>query len=446
MVAIIRCTPAEAKHIEVDLETHTRLKLEWTWRVNRPRSDWKSGAHLTLIVSSNLGTELISSLGWTTGLRRSGDLDEQLEVSRVEPVTPPVPLRDVVGHLGNQHARHLSHEGQQSPATGRALIEMLVQTRPGLREVIDRITAVGDQYPIGDSPIGQIVALQRDATIGVARMAGMDASAFARWDRPQGWPAPRAVPPTFTGMLTPTGRSAAPAIEDRLIDHDARTMLGWFSQQTADVSWTMLEGFGQRLLVVNANRTPAEKTLGVDLIYYNATRKSLIMVQYKKLNAARKGFYYPDSDRTLGDELERMRQVDQLAAKYRRSDDDYRLMPSPTWIKLCHPQAFIPQTTDMVPGLYLAREHFEQLRKDPRLKGPQGGVRFGYSTVPSYLDNTLFTRLVDTGFIGTMGTSTDIVHEQVTRSLDGQKALVIATLSGNELSQSKRNSERRRGR
>jgi hypothetical protein len=439
MVAVIKCTPAEAKHVEVDLDTHTRLKLEWTWRVNRPRIHWQSGAHLTLIVTNNQGSEAVSWLGWTTGLRRSGDLDRELEVSRVELVVPPVRLHDVVGRLGRQHSRHLTREGQQSKATGRALIEMLLQIRPDLREMVVRVQSVGDRYPIGDSPVGQVVALQRDATIGVARMAGMDASSFAYWDRPQGWPDPTAVPPTFTEMLTPT------AIEDHLIDHDAQTMLGWLGRRTSHVSWTMLEGFGQRLLVVNANRTPAEKTLGVDIIYYNATRKSLIMVQYKKLNAAHKSFYYPDSDRTLDRELRRMRAVDKLAAQNRRPGDDYRLMPSPTWIKLCHPQADIPQTADMVPGLYLAREHFEQLRKDPRLRGPQGGVRFGYGTVPSYLDNTLFARLVDTGFIGTTGTSTDIVHEQITRSLNGQKALVFATLNGEEGLQSKRNSERRRG-
>lgn len=348
MVSIIRCTPEEAKHVEVDLETHTRLKLEWTWRVNRPRSDWKSGTHLTLIVAGRSGAEVISWLGWTTRLRRSGDLDEELEVSRVEPVTPRVPLDDVVCRLGKQHSRHLTHEGQQSGATGRALVGMLVEVRPDLREVIDRIEAAGNRYPIGDSPVGQIVALQRDATIGVARMAGMDASVFARWDRPQRWPGPGAVPPTFTGMLEPT------AIEDRHIEHDARTMLGWFPRQTPDLSWTVLEGFGQRLLVVNANRTPAERTLGVDIIYYNAIRQSLIMVQYKKLNATRNGFYYPDSDHTLPDELKRMQEVDAFAARNRRPVDDYRLMPHPTWIKLCHPQAFIPQTADMVPGIYLA--------------------------------------------------------------------------------------------
>jgi|HubBroStandDraft_1064217.scaffolds.fasta_scaffold07196_6 hypothetical protein len=441
MVAIIRCSAEEAKHIAVDLETFTSLRLEWTWRVNRPRAGWHQGAHLTLIVADDHGTEAVRWLGWASRLRRSGDLDRQLEISRVEPVTPPVPLPDVISRLDGRHARHVVHEGQQSPETGRALIKLLGQVRPELRDVINRIEAIGDRYSIGDSPALQIVALQRDATIGVARMAGIDASDLARWDRPQSWPDPGSVPPPFTGMLSST------VIEDRLIDHDARTMLGWFTRPTADVSWTMLEGLGQqRLLVVNANRTPAEKTLGIDLIYYNATRKSMVMVQYKKLSAARHGFYYPDSDQTLDNELNRMRKLDELAARNHQSGDDYRLTASPTWIKLCHPQAFIPQTADMVPGLYLPRDQFEQLRKDPRLKGPQGGVRFGYDTVPSYLDNTLFTRLVEIGFIGTTGTSTDIVHEQVRRSLDGGKALVAATLSGQESLQSKRNSERRRGR
>ena len=70
MVAIIRCTPEEARHVDVDLGTHTRLKLEWTWRVNRPRADWKSGTHLTLIAAGGSGAEVISWLGWTTGLPR----------------------------------------------------------------------------------------------------------------------------------------------------------------------------------------------------------------------------------------------------------------------------------------------------------------------------------------------------------------------------------------
>jgi len=46
----------------------------------------------------------------------------------------------------------------------------------------------------------------------------------------------------------------------------------------------------------------------------------------------------------------------------------------PSWLKVCQWQAYIPQTSDMILGMYFPREHFEQLRDDPRIKGPHGGV------------------------------------------------------------------------
>ena len=68
--------------------------------------------------------------------------------------------------------------------TGNAFVGALVQIRPNLREVIERIEGVARQYPIRDSLAGQTIAMQRDATIGAVRMAGMLGSVFAQWDRP----------------------------------------------------------------------------------------------------------------------------------------------------------------------------------------------------------------------------------------------------------------------
>jgi hypothetical protein len=294
---------------------------------------------------------VITKLGWATRLRRAGDLDQVLEVSRIEPVDPPVPYDQVVRRLAGRFTTHLVEEGPLPEGTGRALIDALTQERPALRDVIARIEGVAEKYPIGDSSAGQIMALQGDASIGAVRMAGMDVSDFARWDRPPPAPASEEVPPTFVGRI-PGGRT----IEDRQIDHDARTMLGWLTGQTRHVSWRTFSGFGQRLLVANANRNTGETTLGVDLIYHNVTRGSLILVQYKRLDAAKNGYYYyyyyPDSDPKLARELVRMRAVDRYVMRYARADDDFRLHPKPCWIKLCHPQAFIPQTADMVQGMY----------------------------------------------------------------------------------------------
>jgi hypothetical protein len=97
----------------------------------------------------------------------------------------------------------------------------------------------------------------------------------------------------------------------------------------------------------------------------------------------------------------------------------------------------------MIPGMYFPREHFEQLREDPRLEGPHGGVGFGFANVPNYLDNTTFGRLVESGLIGTTGTSTDLLYQQIVRSFNGKKSLVVATLQGDDMPQSTRNNEKR---
>jgi hypothetical protein len=439
MVAIIKCTRDEMERLEWSELLHNKRGEEWLWQPTRRRKTWDSGSHLTLVLDTRPAIDVISKLGWTTRLRRAGDLDQVLEVSRIEPVDPPVPYNNVVRRLAGRFTTHLVEEGQLPEGTGRALIDALTQERPDLTDVMARIEGVAEKYHIRDSPAGQVLALQRDASIVAVRMAGMGVSDLARWDRPPAALSSEDVPPNFAGRI-PGGKT----IEDRQIDHDARTMLGWLTGQTGHLSWRTFSGFGQRLLVANANHETAEATLGVDLIYYNLTRESLILVQYKKFDAAKNGYYYPDSDPNLARELIRMRAVSRYAARHTRVDDDFRLDSRPCWIKLCPPQAFIPQTADMVPGMYFSLDHFERLRADPRLKGPRGGTRFGYTNVPSYLDNTMFSRLAEIGLIGTSGTSSDLVHQQVIRSFNGHKALVLATLHGEEMPQSKRNTEKRR--
>lgn len=66
----------------------------------------------------------------------------------------------------------------------------------------------------------------------------------------------------------------------------------------------------------------------MDLIYYNTTRSSLVLVQYKRFDA-KKGFYYPDSDPNLAKELVRMRAVKRYVALHGNSLHDYRLEAGP---------------------------------------------------------------------------------------------------------------------
>jgi hypothetical protein len=434
MVAILKCVGVEKSLLDSNEEFYAKLGEEWVWKPIRRRDDWErdKGSGLTLIVAD----DEVVKLGWASRRGWDGARGQKLEVSRIESVVPPVSYARLTGRLGSRFTAHLIDEGRLSPGTGKALVKALIEERPDLVDVIAKIEGAADKYPI-NSPADQVMALQRDASIVAVRMAGMDVSDIARWDRTTGRFADD-IPTPFIGR---TPRNGDRQLEERLIEHDAETMLGWLTRKTHHTSWRAFSGFGQRLLVANANNDTAEHTLGVDLIYYNVSRASMILVQYKKLDG--KDGFYPDSDSNLADEIERMQALDRHVAPHRSARDDFRLEPGPCWIKLCRHHTYIPQTADMIPGMYFSLDHFQRLRTDPKLKGPQGGVRFAYDNVPSYLDNSMFAKLVEIGLVGTSGTATEFVHQQVVESFNGNKALVFAALFGDDMPQSERNTKKR---
>jgi hypothetical protein len=465
MVAIIRCTEAETKHLEFNESIYPAARRhEWVWTTTRPKEFWTKGRHITLIATPDgYGRPVVSRLGHTKRLHQAADLEQKLEISQVTQLPHAVPLDDVLGSLSRRHSIHLVAEGQQTEATGEAVLAALAELRPEARDVIGGLRTVLDGYRVRPgSRAEDALATQRDAVLGLARMAGMTIPQLARWDPPAEALYDDTPPPAYLDLLSRTGRDARPpagasrqtvapehdiAIEDHHIGWDSETLMGWIGENTGHVAWRRFHQNGQSLLIANVNRTSAEAISGADLLYYHETRGSLVLVQYKKLDRHVGGYYYPDSDRNLGKELKRMHDVDTYAAMLRKPTDDHRLNPDPSWIKLCPPEGVIPQTNVMVPGMYFSRQHFERLRDDPRLRdGRTGRPRFGYANVPSYLDNTMFTRLVETGMIGTTGASTELLRQQVTRSVDEGRMLIAGLVTGTEQPQSARNSARRRGR
>ncbi|MGK5448733.1 hypothetical protein [Streptomyces radiopugnans] len=470
MVAIIKCRDNEDEYLEFLEDLHQSRRYEWEWSFTRRRDLWSKGRHLLLIASMEAnGRFEVTRVGKSVRRRGARDQDQQLRVTHVRRLRRPLPLAELLDGLTAAQRRHLVEEGHQSKGTGEAIRALLLRLRPELTEAVQLIEGAIESWDFGDSRAAQEVALQRDATLAVARMAGMQASQLAEWDPPAEELYDDTVPPLFLNMVgaarhpdelldppeprpqDPSARSGRmsdqPALEDHLVMHDTRAMHGWLSDETNHVAWRRFQEHDRTLLVANANRTPAEQALGCDIIFYNVTRHSLVLVQYKKLDAERGGFYYPNSDGNLAKELKRMRSLDRYAEMRAGLADEQRLDPSPSWIKLCHPRSVLPHTMEMIHGMYFSRRQFESLCDDGRLKDGRGGaLRFGYKNVPAYLDNTLFTRLVETGQIGTTGTSTDLVRQQVIRSFRGQRSLVLATLSGEEPPQATRNAQRRQAR
>ena len=136
-----------------------------------------------------------------------------------------------------------------------------------------------------------------------------------------------------------------------------------------------------------ANKQPLEQLFGVDLIYLNETRRSIVMVQYKMMEPlertrrqiatalgtitqADEAEWVVPIDDQMRDEMARMAQFDRPAGPV----GSYRMSPSPFFFKLVRRYGSTGGA-----GILLSLGHLRQLLTEGQLTGPRGGLRIAYS-------------------------------------------------------------------
>lgn len=237
--------------------------------------------------------------------------------------------------------------------------------------------------------------------------------------------------------ITLTGDSSAATrvrlIEDAVIEHDARWIPGLELVESHMTGKAVFEKNGEILEVYTANKRDLERLFGVDLIYYNVPRRSIVMVQYKMMepqyledddddddydddyDITNDWLYRPDSQ--LDEEIARM---DLFAAK--QGDTPYRLNSGPFYMKFVKRHARADR-----PGFIISLDHFKALRAAPDALGPKGGIRISYARLEGhYLQNQTFIDLVRSGYIGSTGQITPAFKELIDETLRSGRALVAA--------------------
>jgi len=264
---------------------------------------------------------------------------------------------------------------------------------------------------LGTGARGELFNQERDALGLILELSGIDRTELERW-----------VPPVEDVPFL-TGLSSYVEREDVMVDHDLHRFGDW-AGKTARVGWHTFTNGSRRVFVMNANRSPVERTLGVDMVYYNENRNSFVLVQYKKMRPekVRGGkqslFYRPDDQ--LWVEIEQMRRVDKLCGT---AEGEYRLNWGASWFKLCDPDPAIEDPTALIKGMYFALDHFEELLGKER--GPRGGIRIGYDDVDRYFSNTMFLDLVRDGWIGSRGPASETLKSLVQESLASGRAVML---------------------
>ena len=214
------------------------------------------------------------------------------------------------------------------------------------------------------------------------------------------------------GRETALGRVSI--MEDSVVEHDARHMPGYDLVESHLTGRAVFTRNDQRLEIYTANRRDLEHVFGVDLIYLNASRQNIVMLQYKMLEPLRKDgetdwIYRPDGK--LENEIRRMRK---FAVGHSPGRHEYRLNPAVFYLKFVRRDGMIRSG-----GIITPIDHFEQLRNDPACKGPKGGLRISYDALAGrYMRQGAFLDLIRSGYIGAHAETT--LNIQLARLVDAE--------------------------
>lgn len=198
------------------------------------------------------------------------------------------------------------------------------------------------------------------------------------------------------------------AYEDDVISNDLHQLPGYTLISEAITGVVEFENReGEKLIVINANRKPQEKAMGVDLIYFHRKYEAFTFVQYKMMDQKSKVSneqYYNPKQKSHAEELARMEHLQILLDEAKQVNDykDYRFSLSSIYFKLCKKIEMKKADSSIVAGAYIPLQQWKMLLFDPSTKGDKNGIQMGYHTINNrYLGTVTFVDLIKKGFIGT---------------------------------------------
>jgi len=217
--------------------------------------------------------------------------------------------------------------------------------------------------------------------------------------------------------------------EESALQHDLFSWEGQTPTHEAGIS-VFTQGC-RKLEVIYANRNSLEKTLGVDLIYYNETYNAFMLVQYKLMKEENHEFVYRP-DKQLKDELERMESFCKsfIVTNEIKKHEDIRLNSDGFMLKLVPNYGITPASGELIKGMYVTREYMNFLIGLDGPKGEKGGSKITFNNSPRYLTNTEFSQSVNRGWIGTRGVQSKTLKELIKQYYETGRAIFVAYESG----------------
>lgn len=354
----------------------------------------------------------------------------RLNLFDIEELETPVSMEEVVAltpsRLRWRVTEYMESGGLLPPKSFEAVVDALMQLSPQMAGSLRRYSAPRRRRIEGiPGPSRTALAYQKEAVATALAFAGISRSELQDWDFDA---QPGGRPDSYLDGL-PQLRMR----EDQMLMNDLASLPGYDAIRHMPHPAVVFESGATRLTVVLANRLRLEEQLGVDLIYYNETYRSFVMVQYKAMDSevgAGALFRLPDAQ--LATEVGRMDEMWAALSSVAGSTetDGFRLCSNPFFLKLCPRVLFDPDNAGLVSGMYLPLDYWKRLSEDERTLGPRGGRYVSYENATRYFDNTSFVTLVTDAWIGTEISHSEIIEKIVREVLEIGRTVVLARKSG----------------
>lgn len=360
---------------------------------------------------------------------RAGTGLSRLNIGQTEELSEPVSVRKLLNRLPKRNAaavrKRFQLGGLLTDKGFRAVIESVRQLSTQASTLLERFSQVRtERIERLSAKARNNLAQQKEALLTALSIAELSRDPVQEWAPSDGTPA------SFLDGL-PSVRLR----EDQMVVNDLQNLPGFdvIKTYTHDAAVFESDKTSERLTVILANRLPLEEQTGTDLIYFNETYQSFVMVQYKAMERTdRKSgiplYLYRLPDAQLKEEIERMDALLGALNTYAPNTDigGFRLTENPFFLKLCPRLIFNPDDVSLVPGMYLPLDYWKLLENDPGIKGPNGGLRITYDNAKRYFDNTSFTTVVSKAWIGTTPSQSQVLQDVIRAALETGKAVTIA--------------------
>lgn len=366
--------------------------------------------HITHIASGRRG------LRAGTGLRR-------LNVIEAQELRAPIPISEIVSRLDSRTLARATQifrtGGLFSPKAFESAIDAISAISPEARPHLERFSRLRREL-IAALPddVKKVLGEQKEAVLSALAFAGIDRREIHEWSPPS-----EGQPSSFLD-----GLPNAVMREDAMIVNDLMTVPGLDFVRSVPYAGAVFVGQGKRLTVILANRLPLEQLTGTDLIYFNETHRSFVLVQYKAMNQEDGVATYRLPDENLTREIERMQAINSQLSQVpvEATKENFRLSSEPFYIKLCARSQFNPDDIKLFPGMYFPLGQWHCVANDPVLVGPRGGHKVTYDSAGRHIDNDLFIKLVANSWIGTHAEQSNLLETAIRETLSSGRAVALA--------------------